>query len=304
MFGTSFWSTTNLSHANENGLDLGGWCSGMMSSPTHGPPQGGLARSRWARKPRPIATLTVVAFLVALVVPPLIPSGGGIAYHYECIAGSRAVIGTFWTPLLIVNSPYGGFANGSATPAWASQNDSAPVNLSESNGSAAGIFVLDQWSMRSLFTRLAGGPGWNHSCSESEEVLVSVHAITFSLNGSSRWYLTVPLLPSGSTNDSIEPSRFNYSGYSSVVFGAEFRNNAGGIGTCYGPGFGTTLTEAGVQFEIPTVSANTTVLVPANLQVSVLDHYFFPGVPSTLGGVWLVMLTPSAGEAFEWSACP
>lgn len=276
----------------------------MMSSPKGDPPQGSPTPSRWTRKVPPITAVAVVAFLVALVVSPLIPSGGGVAYHYECIAGSEAVIGTYWTPLLILNSPYGGFANGSAKPSWTSQNDSAPVNLSESNGSAAGIFVLDQWSMISLATRLVGGPGWNHSCSESKEALVSVHAITFSLNGTPSWYLTVPLLHSGSTNDSIAPPRFNYSGYSSVVFGAEFQNNAGGIGTCYGPGFGTTLTEAGIQFELPTVSANTTVLVPAKLQVSVLDHYFFPGVPATLGGIWLVMLTPSAGEAFEWSACP
>lgn len=205
--------------------------------------------------------------------------------------------------MLILSSPFGGTANGTATPDWSGQNDSVPVNLTESNGSAAGIFVLDRWSLQPLTNQLILGAGRNSPCSSTDRAVVSSHGIPFMSNGTLYHSLLLSLLPSGTKSDATEPARFNYSGYASVVFGLGFQNNAGGAGTCYGLGFGTTLSQAGIDFALPVADGNTTTMIQAHLGVSLVDHYYFPGIPATPGGVWLAMVTPAGGEEFEWSPC-
>ena len=154
---------------------------------------------------------------------------------------------SYWTPVILLNSPFGGSSSASASVSYTGQytfgnyqsstSTESTQSISASNGGAQGLFELDDW--RYIQYSPSGCPG-----------IVVMH----STSGN---YLTYTLLASGSSSESNEITSFSYNGYSSITFyNAYSTNNDGSIDTC--PGGGYTFTASTTQTSSESVSVSFT----------------------------------------------
>lgn len=153
-----------------------------------------------------------------------------IGFHYECrILSTVAYTETLWTPIVMINSPFGGSASG-----WFNQSVSSsysvqvgPIEYAQSstssighqvqasNGGSSGIFELDTWTWYDTQTYAVAGDGLNDGCT-------SPYAPEITGSGTT---LVQPLNPTGSTSDSNEITSFTFNGYSSVTFQNGYTTN-------------------------------------------------------------------------------
>ena len=168
------------------------------------------------RRSRNLAVVgSVISVLVVLVltVPTLAGSSYQFLQHQQCEQSGTAAELTLWTPLYIIDSPPHGWANATAIAPY------EPIRWTTAvNGSAVGVFSLDQWTIFWQQAVWVAGAGSNRTCNPFVATDESrTPSGPPSLNVSS-----IVLLPTGATNDSAVPdtinATWNGTSYPSVVF--------------------------------------------------------------------------------------
>jgi len=141
----------------------------------------------------------VVAVVALLVVPVVVPSVGfGVLTHVECQGGAVLATGQFWTPIILLNSPYRGNASGVGVG----------VLIRATDGEVDGVFDLDQWTLRAATNVAVLGPGLSRPCTTS-----GVASYAAGENFASQQLLAI-----GATSDANVGTEFALNGYPSVSF--------------------------------------------------------------------------------------
>lgn len=162
-------------------------------------------------------------------------------WEQRCSIGSAIASQDLWTPVILLNSPYGGSAVGQSS--WSmytkysisagpvtyttSTSSSLATKISASNGGAEGFFQLDQWTIYPATTIEVYSTDYaNTPCT---------HSYIAQITGTTGDYTTYQLLPSGSTADYNEVSHFsavlgsNGVSYNSVTFNNNYHSYSGEI---------------------------------------------------------------------------
>ena len=257
-----------------------------------------------------------LALIVAILVFPAW-TGGGLINHTECQETASAA-GTYWTPLLLLDSPFGGTVVGKAS-VDSPRLGNLTYSSSVSNGSSAAMFTLDDWQLITEHNVSAWGPGSNQPCAVSSQ-LVDMNRSATSFTPLA--LKTTVLTPPNSTSNRAEPTRVNlsttlappygpYSGlqwFDSVFFDSRFAEaNSPPIESCLshappppvGP-VSSVVVVVGVRIAGASGGMNLTTAVP-----DFADYEYFFGGDSS--GVWAVdnlSASTGSGVAFDWSACP
>jgi hypothetical protein len=253
-------------------------------------------RSPGSRRKVTLMAACVIAGIVlsaTALLPIVAPLSWTPLSHVECRAGS--VVGTqqFWTPLALVNAPYGG--TGSVT---VHESEANRGFFTARNGSAAGLFVLRTWTLAQSERGLVAGPGSSGPCP-------SFLAIPGTYNQYANFYL----IPENTTSDVSEPTRVpsNLLGFSSVVFHNGYASGDGGrMLTCSSGAGSLTARSSLLRVDVPFVvnGANTTISVPLTIEAEYV--YEFPGN----AGTWSIDDlnvgdgAPGGGYAFSFAPCP
>lgn len=159
--------------------------------------------------------------------------------HIECRVLSTVVNTTYlWTPVILLNSPYGGSASGSdstylysqytysAGPVSLSSKTSqvATVQVSDSNGAASGAFELYKWVSYQTQDYAVIGDGLNQYCTQPYLSEISGNSLGLTFQG---------ILPQGTTSDAKEPTNLSiYDGHNFVTFNNGYTANNYPISTC------------------------------------------------------------------------
>ena len=241
--------------------------------------------------PRPIrapwilfGVLVAAAVAVVILIPVVVPDVGfGVVTHEICSTGKVLETADFWTPEAMENSPYLG-------ESWANETSGA-AHLNTTNGQANGLFVLDQWDLVATQNTSVAGPGLATPCTA---------AATATYTATSE-FVSLSLLPPGSTNDLPEQTSFIHNGTPSVIFDNTL--TGGGslpVNTCgTDHGQNETATSAVYPIVVPLPGAggrnHIAVLYPASVSYA----YRFPE-----NGIWTASWPPrdaSGGYEGGWS---
>lgn len=148
--------------------------------------------------------------------------------HVICVQGPAVGSALIWTPVILLNSPYGGSASGSTTTTTqvtiriasgnpnyggalveVSSTNSITSNISVRNGAAGGSFELDNWTFYQANTVWAGGDGQDNPCTQPYVAKKTAYAgYTFNYK----------FFNEGNTTDVNEPTSITYKGHNSFVF--------------------------------------------------------------------------------------
>jgi hypothetical protein len=172
--------------------------------------------------------------------PHLSPSPGvGLEYYGHCIQGSAVNTSKFWTPVLMLNSPFGGSASAIAGVTISSSFtvSAGPLSLKSvetygigaqinaTNGQATGVFQLDTWTTYST----------TYSYNTDPPSTPCTQLYVSHVTGTSLTYTTEQLLKIGSPADVGEATSFSLDGYPSVIFSNGFQSTSGSYSTCMEP---------------------------------------------------------------------
>lgn len=124
---------------------------------------------RWAaRRPRCAAAFVVFGLAVILLVASnLLVVSWGPLYHTVCVPVQPVVSETVITPVLVINSPYGGWANGSVTQTFANGWSGVGTGAYGGNSSAAYSYIT--WNIARMGIAYVAGPGPNAICPSEYE---------------------------------------------------------------------------------------------------------------------------------------
>lgn len=238
--------------------------------------------------------LLVAAIAVVVAIPLLVPTVGfGIAVHEVCGTGAEVESQEFWTPVVLLNSPYGGQAWGNGTGPGL-----VPI-VNAVNGEARAAVEPLTWHLYRLVNTSAAGPGLSSPCSAG-------YAATSTSTGD---ISEVQLLPIGSTTDFGEATSFTYEGIPSVLFTpTSYSSSSGGMQIDNCPArvaVEENTTSAVYPITIPFTVAGTSHPVRVLFPASVRYTYEFP-----LGGEWDVYFAGTdpqgqsdGGWTFTWQSC-
>ncbi|MEM0117120.1 MAG: Hint domain-containing protein [Conexivisphaerales archaeon] len=145
---------------------------------------------------------------------------------------------TYWTPVILLNSPYGGNATAESSVSYtgeytiagytSSTTSTNGISISAFNGGAVGYFEEDTWTY------------YHYSNCPDKTVITYRSGIFNSYN----------LLPPNSMSEDNEIHNFILNGIPSVYFNNQYAvNNDGSQGTCSGPGFTLTITTTSTTSE-------------------------------------------------------
>lgn len=221
--------------------------------------------------------------------------------HYACFLGNAVFTRPNWTPIILLNLPYGGSANaaqqttvyGSFTIAGLSfsSQSSFTNNIQAQNGQAAGLFSLDNWTWYQATTKLVPGEGKDKPCPGPYVPEDTYHSNNI---------ITYDLLKQGNTSDENEPTSFWYQdpfthiSYPSITFQNGYSvNNYGYRSTCSGPSTQVTLSQTilnQVSFSVSASYNGVQYSVSGLLEFVIGSSntqsytYYFPGYY----GTWLL----------------
>lgn len=221
-----------------------------------------------------------------------------------CVLGSAVASEQLWTPIVLINSPYSGSAQGSSsqTASTTFTFTSGPVNLKSStssttteslsvnNGAALGLFELDTWTVYRTYNAEGGGDA---PCTQS-------YVAKITSRGTS--YYDYTLKESGSTSDENEPTTFSHDGYSSVPFSNGYSAETGNIDTCSAPSGSvttfqtqtTTLSSSSITLTIDGYSTSGTATMTSSSTQTFT--YNFPS-----GGSWNYQTLYSSSNYGAWA---
>lgn len=249
----------------------------------------------------PLRRRVLFALLVAVIlgaavglVPLAVGTPWALMAHYQCGMGATIAKETLWTPLVLVNSPYGGFGNG--TGRYPTASGWSSTNFTEANGMAAAVFEQEEWSIGPLVRVLVAGPGANANCAG----FVAAARELGNYTGAAA------LLPAGSKSDRGENVSFSAYGYASVVFNANYSENEFSVGTCGGGQVVMSAHASHITVQIPFNLGGSDETAWATIDGAFNYSYTFPGN----FGTWFVddlttgSHAPGGGWAFSYLPCP
>ncbi len=204
--------------------------------------------------------------------------------HYYWGLGNPVGSTYLWTPLILVNSPYGGCASASASQSfkvkysvvdWSSctQSGSTSKLSGIKNGAAEGYFGLDQWTIYPVVLKWSPSGG---GCPGPKPANYVAEITNTKYDGTDH-ITTYNLLPPGSKSDSNEITHFTKNGFNSITFYNGFNTNNWGknsadITFCpSGSGYYSFTTqykhEIGTSFSINAVFSGTVYIVSGSLSL-------------------------------------
>ena len=166
-----------------------------------------------------------------------------IGIHYECRVLSNAANTTYlWTPVVLINSPYGGSASGSSTTEVYSQysfsygpcsyttltSEDATYGVSATDGNSSGVFLLYKWVSYPTETYAVIGDGVNQYCAQPYVSEISGNSLNVAYLG---YYTGSPPSDAGETTNL--PA---YEGYNFVAFHNGYTSDNSGYSACDAPG--------------------------------------------------------------------
>jgi hypothetical protein len=273
-------------------------------------------KTRRGRRRAGIVGIVVIVVIIGLVAPTAFATWAPLL-HWTCEATAVTNSGTFFLPLALVNSPYGGggFVNSTYPsqavgfpPSWAAYQMEGG---GESNGSIWGAFVWDTVAVSTLSNASVFGPGTNNRC--VAQFSISFHIVPAAQGGGGYGgeIFNVPWGPdfgTGAMSDIGEPLLFNFStspGNSTSVFRQGFYGeNEAPITTCNGPSQSISAVVNGVTTWVSFSWNGRSYTVPAVLPLTEDFHFVFPAD----FGTWEVDNLsapggPGGGWAFSYSPC-
>ena len=236
-----------------------------------------------------IATVGLVVLLAA--IPLAVPFPWCLVAHYECGPGTVVATTDLWTPWVLVNAPYGGYANGSGSLLAGSGRLGTTVAL----GGAAGMFQRAEWTVTTSIRVLVAGPGANADCAG---FLATPRFVGEYLGA-------VPLQPQNVTSDARENVSIRTAGYDSVLVDNGYSEADRSVSTCGGGKgiLGVTASRETVQVPFPLDGSSHSA--SATLDGSFNYTYSFPGG----FGTWSIddlnvgSHAPGGGWAFSFTPC-
>jgi hypothetical protein len=250
---------------------------------------------------RAYGLITLVGVVAVILILPFTPAQLGLAFHLGCQVGSVVESEVLWTPWLVVDSPFGGTADGVANVTNPAGNMVSSGPVVADNGSAVAEFSLNNWTVRTQSQGWILGPGADQACSGAYFVSLDRIPVRPPTSSSTNFLINVSLLGEGNTSDASQPHAITAGGHSSVVFGVNFTNNYNFIDTCQGSGITEKVTVSEEAVGVPVSIPGTGGIIAVEVSVQAFYVYQYPGAP---GGVWYRMFAPWGALSFEWAHCP
>ncbi len=241
-----------------------------------------------------VASLVVTGIAV---IPLVVGSPWSLVAHYACGPGPAIAKEDLWTPLVLVNSPYGGSANGTGTypipGGWSS--DSVGVV----NGSATAALVLETWSVSPSLPVLVAGPGPNAVCTGF-----------LALGTMDGMYQNTALQPNGTTTDAGQPTSIvradpYANSYDSVRFHNGYSEQDLSVTTCGASSIVLGARATSIAVEVPFIQDGSTRTASATIDATFNYTYTFPAN----FGTWSIddlntgANAPGGGWAFSFAPC-
>jgi hypothetical protein len=251
-------------------------------------------------------SLSVAAVLIgAAVGVGLVAAWATVGTPTQCVPSERIAILPTLTPILIVNSPYGGFANGSMTTY---DNTSTSVgwdrlSVGARNGSVTYVLEVANWTIWT--TKRVGDPAG--SC--AGVFSYSENATKFTVDdGTPRSYTNDSQAPQYSGGNSSLNTSFGqiFNGqYADLLFNDSFSSShASSMNVCEGGMGGTVATSTYLSFRIPFEFRGSEHVL--SVTINELTNYTY-----TFGakGVFEVdelssFDGPGGGDSFMYTPCP
>ncbi len=171
-----------------------------------------------------------------------------LAGHYACERGDLLATQFNWTPVVNLNSPFGGWGN--LTYGVGSTGGGGGAIF---NGSAAAVIGGGEWDLYEVDHVHLPGLGPDPSCAPVEAQFVPSIPTDVPFDG-----CACPTLAAGALSDAREPTQLTYYGadgtiaFTSVIFHNSFvADNAGNVSTCGGAGKRLDLTSTNLTFQVP-----------------------------------------------------
>ncbi|MCL4445177.1 MAG: hypothetical protein M1464_05945 [Candidatus Thermoplasmatota archaeon] len=214
-----------------------------------------------------------------------------IGIPYECRVLSNAVNTTYlWTPVVLINSPYGGSASGYSTtevysrysfsygpgPYTTQTSEEATYWVSATDGNSSGIFLPYKWVSYPTKTYAVIGNGVNQYCAQPYVSEISGNPLNVAYLG---YYTGSP------PSDAGEPTNLPaYEGYNFVAFHNGYTSDNSGYSACDAPGAqysvsDSTIETISVSGGYDTVSGDMSIILGTGASTSFT--YIFPAY-----GVW------------------
>lgn len=257
---------------------------------------------------RTVAMAMSIGIVSMLAVPTVSALPVAVVAHEACSLILESTVSA-WTPMAIVNSPYGGGAVGVVTLASDGGSESFAVNATD--GESVGLFSLDRWSVYGYSPSWIWGPGMNVPCTGGPIAVDTTRAdgVIVGLDVASE-----RLLPTGSMSDAALPDQLTFqaetgssagTAVASVIFDAAFRGGvASTLATCPGPASSPSalqsVTLQTVEVSVPTTLAGHPELVPSAAPVSATISYYLEG---SFTGRLQLQQSAAGGDAFAWTPC-
>ncbi len=234
--------------------------------------------------------MVAALFVAGITAVPLAAGPDGLVVHFECVPGATVATEDLWTPWVLVDAPYGGFANGTGSlvngVAW---------STGAVNGSVGGVFELADWTIAVAQRALALGPGPNAVCPSYLATLRWAGDIDVSSQFGAR----------NATSDTGQNVTISFNGYDSVMFQNGYSETDLTVGACNGASFvlGAKATRIAVEVPFTVDGANETAAV--TLAGAFNYSYSFPAGH----GLWSIddlnvgAHAPGGGYAFSFAPC-
>jgi len=205
-----------------------------------------------------------------------------IGVHTVCELSSAVASTQFWTPVILLNSPYGGNSSVTQTVTYqgnygftysadgsvsTSTSKESGVTINAVNGASWGYFQLDGWTIYSTKNVSAPGDAGSVPCSAPYAAeIVSTSTTTG----------TYQILAAGTESDAGEPTSIYENNYYSVVFHNGYTSETGLEYNCGSTSWSTSTTTVFQVSIAPTISYegySVTGQVTLTVTTSTAYHY-------------------------------
>ncbi len=249
--------------------------------------------------PNVLLALVVASLLITgiAVIPLVVGSAWSLLGHYVCGPGPAIAREELWTPVVLVNSPYGGSANGTGKypipGGWWSETVGAV------NGSATAALALETWNVSPSLRVLVAGPGPNAVCTG--------YLATGTMDG---MYENTALQPNGTTSDAGQPTSIvradpYANSYDSVRFHNGYSEQDLSVTTCGTSSIVLGTRATSISIEVPFIKDGSTLTASATIDATFNYTYSFPANV----GTWSIddlnsgADAPGGGWAFSYAPC-
>lgn len=257
-------------------------------------------RLRWpdSRRGRFLAVLVAAVLVAGIAFVPLVVGSWSLVVHYACGPGAPIATEERWTPVVLVNSPYGGFGNGTGT--YPIPGGTGSENLTVRGGEAAAPFTLETWAIAPSVRVVVPGPGPNAVCTGFWATGTQVGE-----------YLGAVTLQAGATSDlgentslsTLDPYGVHHD---SVVFDNGYAEADLLVTTCGGGPVVMSARASHLSVDVPFTVDGTSHTASGTLTAAFNWTYSFPGH----FGTWSIddlnvgSHAPGGGWAFSFTPCP